>query len=157
MISGLYGVVIAVSNIDEATKHYEALLGMRAAHGIDPEAENTMARLVFEMDSLTDIGIDRSARSTYFKLPGGVRVTLVSSSQDGSVITNFIKSHGEGVMIVSLRVEDVATEVRRIKDGGLPLLLDHNAVGSFGETNFVNAKALNGVRFEIFKPAQSYQ
>jgi hypothetical protein len=35
--------------------------------------------------------------------------------------------------------------------------LEDNASGSFGATNFIHPKALNGVQFEIFQPSGTFE
>ena len=157
MITDIYSITIAVKDLAKAAQSYEALLGINAQHSMEPEAESTMARFVYQRDDLVDIGFDSQASMAQFRLPGGVRIILMSSPNENSVVGSFLAKRGEGLMKVSLRVDDVKGEVDRIRDKGLALILDKNALGTFGETNFVHPKSLNGVEFELFEPKGLYQ
>ena len=157
MITGMYSITVAVKDLANAVQHYEALLGLKAQHLLEPEAEATMARLVYQRNDVVDIGFDSQASMAQFRLPGGARIILITSPDKNSVVGTFLAKKGEGLMKVSLRVDDANAEVNRIKDNGLTLVLDKNAVGNFGEINFVHPKSLNGVGFEIFEPKGLYR
>ncbi len=157
MVKGIYGVTIAVKDLAQAVPRYEAFLGIKATHAMELEAENTMARLVYHRDELLDIGFDSRAETAYFKLSGGARITLIASSDENSVVGKFIAAKGEGLLMVSLNVDDAKRESERIKGQGIGLVLDKNATGSFGESNFVHPKTLSGVQFEIFEPSGDYR
>jgi len=157
MIKGIYGVTIAVKDLAQATQRYEAFLGLKAHHAMELEAENTMARLVYRRDELLDIGFDSHAETSYFKLPGGARIVLMTTSDENSVLGRFLATKGDGLLMVSLAVDNAKGEVERIKGQGIRLVLDQNSSGSFGESNFVHPKTLNGVQFEIFEPGGDYK
>jgi methylmalonyl-CoA epimerase len=157
MITNIYSVTIAVKDLAKAVQNYEAFLGINAQHLMEPEAESTMARFVYQRHDLVDIGFDSQASMAEFCLPGGARVILISSPDENSVVGNFLAKRGEGLMKVSLRVDDAKADVNRIRDKGLALILDKNALGHFGETNFIHPKTLNGVEFELFEPKGSYR
>lgn len=157
MLQNIYGVTIAIKDLAQAVQSYEALLGLKAVHAMELEAEHTLARLVYNRDELLEIGFDSHAETAYFKLPGGGRITLISSTDKNSVVGKFLAAKGEGLLMVSLKVSDAKHEVERIRNQGIGLVLEKNASGSFGECNFVHPKALSGVQFEIFEPGGDYR
>ncbi len=157
MITNIYSITIAVKDLAKAAQNYEALLGINAQYSMEPEAEGTMARFVYQRDDLVDIGFDSQASMAQFRLPGGALIILMSSPDENSVVGNFLAKRGEGLMKVSLKVDDAKGEVDRIRDKDLVLILDKNALGTFGETNFIHPKSLNGVEFELFEPKGSYR
>jgi methylmalonyl-CoA epimerase len=157
MISDIYSITIAVKDMAKAIRNYEALLGMNAQQLMEPEAEATMARFIYQRDDLVNIGFDSQASMAQFHLPGGSRIILITTSDKESIIGKFLENRGEGLMKVSLRVTAAEAEVKRIKDKGLSPILDTNSIGSFGEVNFVHPKFLNGVEFELIEPKGSYK
>lgn len=157
MIDNIYSITIAVRDLAKAVQNYEALLGLKAQHLLEPEAEPTLARFVYQRDDLVKIGFDPQASMAQFNLPGGPRIILMTSPDPNSVVGTFLAKRGEGLMKVSLKVARAEAEVERIRNENLTLILDQNAVGTFGETNFVHPKSLNGVEFELFEPKGSYK
>ena len=157
MMKNIYGVTIAVKNLDQAVKKYEAFLGMKASYSMEVEAEKTLARFVYQRDELLDVGFDSHAEAAHFQLPGGPRIVLMTSSDENSVLGKFLATKGEGLLMVSLEVDDAKKEADRIRQQGVQLVLEHNAAGNFGEANFAHPKALNGVQFELFEPKGSYK
>ena len=157
MLQGIYGVTIAVKDLAQAVRRYEAFLGLKAYYAMELEAENSLARLVYNRDELVEIGFDSHAETAYFKLPGGARIALITTTDKNSVVGKFLATKGEGLLMVSLKVDDAKHEVERIRNQGIGLVLDKNASGSFGESNFVHPKTLSGVQFEVFQPGGDYR
>lgn len=157
MIKNIYAITIAVNNLNTAVCNYEALVGTKARYSLELSAETTLLRFLYQREDLSAIGFDSEAEVAYFQLPGGTRIVLLTSSDESSVIGKFLAKHGEGVMMVSLEVDDPRAEVDRIKGQGTEFCFDKNAIGTFGEANYIHPKAMNGVQFEIIKPAGIYK
>jgi methylmalonyl-CoA/ethylmalonyl-CoA epimerase len=79
---------------------------------------------------------------------GGVGFELMESLSPDGEVARFIERHGEGVMLVSLNVDNTRTAVRELDAGGYPLV---GAVRAFRDCEFafVHPKAMNGVLLEV--------
>lgn len=135
MIKGIYGINIAVKDLDAATSQYEALLGIKA----------------------------KPVSSSFFAFPGlvgsqfnvnGFHLNLIASLTDDTSVAKFIEKRGEGFFLISLEVDEIAGEVQRLRDLGAAVLLNENAVGEFGAVNFVHPKSFAGVQVEILEPGE---
>jgi methylmalonyl-CoA/ethylmalonyl-CoA epimerase len=72
---------------------------------------------------------------------------MESLTPDGDV-AKFIEKRGEGVMIVSLNVDDTRAAMSELQEKGYPLI---GGVRQFRECEFafVHPKAVNGVLLEV--------
>ncbi|MFT0891459.1 VOC family protein [Pseudochelatococcus sp. G4_1912] len=135
MIKGVYGINVAVKDLDAATRQYEALFGIKA----------------------------KPLSSDFFAFPGligsqisinGFHLNLIASLTDDTSVAKFIEKRGEGFFLLSVEVEDIAGEVQRVRDLGATVLMDENTVGDFGAVNFVHPKSFAGIQVEIFEPGE---
>ena len=121
-------ICIAVRNLEQARRIWEPVLGKTApddAYVDEPEKI-------------------RVARHWL----GGVGFELMESlSPDGDVV-RFIERRGEGVMLISLNVDDTRATVQELKAHGYPLI---GGVRSFRDCEFafVHPKSMNGVLLEV--------
>ena len=134
MIKGIYGVNVAVNDLAEATKMYEAFLGIQA----------------------------KPISSDFFAVPGlvgshfrinGFHLNLVASTTDGTSVAKFLARRGEGLFLLSVEVDDMDGDVANVRELGATVLLDKNAEGIFGSVNFVHPKSMAGVQIEIYQPS----
>jgi methylmalonyl-CoA/ethylmalonyl-CoA epimerase len=132
MISGIYGVNVAVKNLDMAIARYEAVFGVKAER-LGPDD--------FAFPGLLGgkLNID------------GFHITLIASSNGNSAVAKFIERRGEGMFLLSVKVEGIEQEVSALKERGLQFLLDETATGAFGAVNFVHPKSMHGVQLEIYQ------
>ena len=156
MITNLHSITIAVKDLEKAVQNYEALLGKKAEHLLEPEAEGTMARFSYQRDDLVGIGFESQASIARFMLPGNVRIVLITSPDKDSIVGRFLARRGDGLMSVSLEVDNARAEVDRVRNSGLRPVYDKNVAGDFGEINHIHPKSLNGVQFELFEPKGLY-
>ena len=136
MIKGVYGINIAVKDLDAATLRYEELLGVKAT----------------------------AVSSSFFAFPGligsqfnlnGFHLNLIASLSDDTSVAKFIEKRGEGFFLLSLEVDGIGGEVERLRDIGASVLLDRSAEGDFGAVNFIHPKSFAGVQVELLQPAQA--
>lgn len=134
MIKGIYGVNIAVSDLEAATKKYEAFLGIEG-RPVGPE---------------------------YFAFPGllgsqfnvnGFCINLITSTQPDTSVATFLERKGEGLFLLSVEVDDIEADVAKAREQGLGVILDKNAKGDFGAVNFIHPKTMAGVQVEVFQPS----
>jgi methylmalonyl-CoA/ethylmalonyl-CoA epimerase len=90
------------------------------------------------------------AVNTSFFLVGAQKIELLSSTSEGSAIAQFIKKKGAGIHHIAFHVEDILSEMRRLKEEGFSLI---NEVPKPGADNklvcFVHPKTTSGVLIEL--------
>ncbi len=134
MIKGIYGINIAVKDLDAAVGRYEAFFGIKA----------------------------QSFGSEFFAFPGlvgaqfninGFHLNLIASLAEGTSVAQFLERRGEGVFLLSVEVDDIENDVARMRDIGALFFLEDNASGPFGQVNFAHPKSMNGVQVEVYQPS----
>ncbi|MFC2004631.1 VOC family protein [Chloroflexota bacterium] len=121
-------ISIAVKNLQEAQKIWEPILGKSKPDDpyIDEQEEIRVARYW-----LGEVGFE----------------LMESTNPDGEV-TKFVERHGEGVMIISLNVDNTRDGMDELKVQGYPFI---GSVRPFRECEyaFIHPKAVNGVLLEL--------
>lgn len=115
-------------------------------------ASPSLGRRGYDIGALGAI-YDFESSGVRFSVPG-VAIELVSSENKSSIVGRFLARRGEGILMVSLEVDDLDEEVERLKAGGRRLVLEKNAIARAGKTNLVHPKSMHGVQFEVFEPAK---
>lgn len=126
-------ICIAVKSLDAASTVWEPLLGKS---GPDDAY----------VDESEAIRVNRY-------LIGGVGFELMESTTPDGPVARWIDAHGEGVMVVSLNVDDTRAAIDELEHRGYPFIPDGK-----GETArpfrdcafaFIHPKKLNGVLTEL--------
>ncbi len=134
MIKGIYGINIAVRDLEKATLNYESAFGVKS----------------------------RPVDETGFAFPGllgssfnlnGFHLNLIASKDENTSVAKFLDQKGEGVFLLSVEVDDIDSDVEAFRAKGFNPLLKPSAVGHFGAVNFLHPKQLNGVQVEIYAPS----
>jgi methylmalonyl-CoA epimerase len=134
MIKGIYGINVAVKNLDAAVERYEAVFGVKAER---------LAAGDFAFPGLSGAKLDVN----------GFYLTLIASSSPDSSVAKFLERKGEGVFLLSVAVDQIDQDTEALKRRGLQFILDKSATGAFGAVNFVHPKSMHGVQVEIYQPA----
>ncbi len=121
-------ICIAVNSLEAARRVWEPVLGKSA-----PDDE-----YVDESEKI------RVAR--YWL--GGVGFELMESTSPDGEVAKFIEKRGEGVMVVSLNVDDTRAAMGELKEKGYPLIGSARPFRNC-EFAFVHPKKMNGVLLEI--------
>ncbi|OAD90970.1 methylmalonyl-CoA epimerase [Aequorivita soesokkakensis] len=120
---------IAVKNISEANKIYEALLGSSPYKSEKVESEGV--------------------KTSFFRC-GESKIELLEASNPDSPIAKFIEKKGEGIHHIAFAVKDIKAEMERLKNEGFMLL---NTIPKKGADNklvaFLHPKSANGVLVEL--------
>ena len=120
---------IAVSNIEEASKTYEALLNSK----------------VYKTETVTTEGV-----TTAFLKTGPNKIELLEAVHADSPIAKFIAKKGEGIHHIAFAVDDIKAEVKRLKDEGFHIINETPKRGADGKwVVFVHPKDSNGVLVEL--------
>ncbi|MBW2368188.1 MAG: VOC family protein [Deltaproteobacteria bacterium] len=133
MIKGIYGINIAVKNLDEAVKNYESIFNVKA----EPVKEGG-----FAFPGLIGAKLDIN----------GTVLTLISYTDENTAIAKFINTKGEGLFLLSIEVDNIEKDVEALKNKGFIVLLKETAVGNYGKVNFVHPKSAHGVQLELLQP-----
>jgi len=126
-VNKLDHISIAVKNLDEARKIWEPILGKS-----EPDD-----RYVDELEKI------RVARY----LLGEVGFELMESTTPDGDVAKFIKKRGEGVMVISLNVDNTREAMDELKAKDYPFIGGARAFRDC-EFAFIHPKAVNGVLLE---------
>ena len=135
MIKGIYGINIAVKDLDEAVKNYENIFDVKS----EPLGKND-----FAFPGL--IGARLNINGTY--------LSLISYTDKKTSVANFIDKNGEGIFLLSVEVNDMDKDVEKFKEKGLNFAIKDTLAGDYGKVNFVHPKSAHGVQLEIYEPKQ---
>jgi|SRR5690554_1193252 len=120
---------IAVKNLSEANKIYEALLG----------------KPPYKSEKVESEGVETS----FFEC-GESKIELLEATRSDSPIAKFIEKRGEGIHHIAFAVDDIEAEMQRLKNEGFILL---NEVPKKGADNklvaFLHPKSAKGVLVEL--------
>ena len=121
-------ICIAVRDLEEAKKVWEPVLGKSEpddAYVDEPEKIRVARYMVGEVG---------------FEL-------MESTSPDGEV-AKFVEAHGEGIMLISLNVDNTREAMDELKQGGYPII---GGARQFRDCEFafVHPKKMNGVLLEV--------
>lgn len=138
MLKGLWGINIAVKNLEEAVSKYKDLLGVEPKYSSSED---------FAFPGL---------KGAIFNF-NGVLIGLVSPTEENNPVANFLKKHGEGVLLISLESEDIEKDIAQLKSKKVEFVLQKNIEGEgFGKVNFIHPIKMNGVQVEIFQPSENF-
>ena len=90
-----------------------------------------------------------SVTTAFFKM-GESKIELISSDQDDSAITKYLKKHKEGIHHLAIDVDNIQNEIHRLKKEGFRFLNETPKIGADNKLiAFLHPKDTNGVLVEI--------
>ena len=120
---------IAVKNLEVSNLIFEKLLGAPA----------------YKFEDVLSEGV-----STSFFKNGPNKIELLAATNTDSPIAKFIEKKGEGIHHIAFDVEDIVSEINRLKMEGFVVL---NEIPKIGADNklvaFLHPKSTNGVLIEL--------
>ncbi|NNF20912.1 MAG: methylmalonyl-CoA epimerase [Saprospiraceae bacterium] len=120
---------IAVKNLAESNHLFESLFGKAAYKKETVEAESV---------------------STSFFRVGDTKIELLEASDPDSAISKFIEKRGEGIHHIAFEVDDIRSEMKRLKEEGFTLLRDEPFKGADNKlVCFLHPKSVNHVLVEL--------
>lgn len=120
---------IAVKNLEIANKTYTKILGYKQykTEHVDTENVNT----------------------AFFKC-GDSKIELLEATSANSPIARFIEKRGEGIHHIAFAVDNISTEVARLKEEGFTVLNDVPKKGADNKlVVFLHPKTAHGVLIEL--------
>lgn len=120
---------IAVKDFTEANALYFKLLG------VEPYK--------------TEFVASENVNTSFFKV-GDTKIELLEGTSEDSAITKFIQKRGEGIHHIAFEVEDIVSEMDRLKQEGFTLLNETPKKGADNKlVCFVHPKSAHGVLIEL--------
>ncbi|GAA4762770.1 MULTISPECIES: methylmalonyl-CoA epimerase [Flavobacterium] len=120
---------IAVKNLNESNKLFEKLFGSPAYKEEEVESEGV---------------------KTSFFMNGPNKIELLEATNTESPIAKFIEKKGEGIHHIAFDIENIYTEVERLKDEGFVILNETPKKGADNKlVVFLHPKTTNGVLIEL--------
>ncbi|MBI3140490.1 MAG: VOC family protein [Rhodocyclales bacterium] len=80
---------------------------------------------------------------------GEVGYELMASTREGSEVDRFLRSRGEGVMLLSFKVPDTVQAMKKLKDAGFRMLDQEPRTWRNSRYAFLHPGFMNGVLVEI--------
>jgi methylmalonyl-CoA/ethylmalonyl-CoA epimerase len=133
-VKKFFGVNIVVKDLDAAAKKYQGFLGVKP-EWTPPE------KFAFP-----------GMKGASFVLPDGVMINLITSSNPETSVSKFLEAKGEGVFLISLRMEDLVKDSEAITAAGVKLTSPTPLAYEGGKVNFGHPKTLHGVQIEFIQP-----
>ncbi|WP_417939302.1 methylmalonyl-CoA epimerase [Flavobacterium sp. RS13.1] len=129
MVNKIEHIGIAVKNINDATILFEKLLGVPSYKTETVETESVV---------------------TSFFQTGTNKIELLMATDPESPIAKFLEKKGEGIHHIAFDVDDIETEVIRLKKEGFVLINEHPRLGADNKiVVFLHPKSTNGVLIEL--------
>lgn len=120
---------IAVRNIEESAKLYEALLGKPS----------------YKTETVESEGV----KTMFFEV-GESKIELLEASDENSPIAKFIAKKGEGIHHIAYDVEDIESEIARLKSEGFEMIHHQPKDGADNKLiAFLHPKSSGGVLVEL--------
>lgn len=122
-------VGIAVRSIAEAEAFYLKTLGLKSTHREDVAAQKVRVS---------------------FLEAGGTSLELLEPMDDSGAIAKFLKERGPGLHHMAFQVADIAGEMSRLKDSGIPSIEAAPRPGARGhKVCFFHPRHTGGVLLEL--------
>jgi methylmalonyl-CoA/ethylmalonyl-CoA epimerase len=97
----------------------------------------------------TELVESEKVKTAFFKT-GETKVELLESLEKDGVISKFIEKKGEGVHHIAFEVENIYSEIDRLKNEGFILINDQPKKGADNKLIcFLHPKHTNGILIEI--------
>ena len=120
---------IAVSNLEESSIIYEKLFGAPA----------------YKQEEVASEGV----KTAFFK-SGPNKIELLEGTNPESPIAKFIAKKGEGIHHIAFDVDDIVSEIERLKKEGFIILNETPKKGADNKMiAFLHPKSTNGVLIEL--------
>jgi methylmalonyl-CoA/ethylmalonyl-CoA epimerase len=120
---------IAVKDIEKSNQLFASIFGEKH----------------YKMEAVKSEGV----KTSFFKV-GNNKIELLEATNKDSPIAKFLEKKGEGVHHIAFAVDDILSEVKRLKKEGFTIL---NEIPKKGADNklvvFLHPKSTNGVLIEL--------
>lgn len=116
----------------------------------DLEVSNVVFEKLFGAPAYKFEDVETEGVTTSFFMNGPNKIELLAATNPESPIARFIEKKGEGIHHIAFDVEDIVSEIARLKKEGFVVL---NEIPKKGADNklvaFLHPKSTNGVLIEL--------
>ncbi|WP_338646999.1 methylmalonyl-CoA epimerase [Flavobacterium sp. KS-LB2] len=116
----------------------------------DLEVSNLVFEKLFGAPAYKFEDVETEGVTTSFFMNGPNKIELLAATNPESPIAKFIEKKGEGIHHIAFDVEDIVSEIARLKNEGFVVL---NEIPKNGADNklvaFLHPKSTNGVLIEL--------
>ncbi len=129
MMDKIEHIGIAVKDLDNSNQLFEKLFGKPA----------------YKLEEVASEGV----RTSFFE-SGPNKIELLEGTNENSPISKFIEKKGEGIHHIAFAVNDIVSEIERLKEEGFMVLNDTPKKGADNKlVAFLHPKTSNGVLVEL--------
>ncbi len=129
MIKKVAHIAVAVRSVEEASRFFEQVLGLRRERTEVVETEKT--------------------KVAFFPL-GETEIELVEGIGKGNPLERFLEKRGEGIHHICLEVADLDGTMGQLREAGVPLLDETPRPGADGtRVAFIHPKGAHGILIEL--------
>ena len=133
MMDKIEHIGIAVKDLNHSNELFEKLFGKPA----------------YKLEEVASEGV----RTSFFE-SGPNKIELLEGTNENSPITKFIEKKGEGIHHIAFAVEDIVSEIARLKEEGFIVLNETPKKGADNKlVAFLHPKTSNGVLVELCQDA----
>ena len=116
----------------------------------DLNHSNELFKKLFGKDHYKVEAVESEGVSTSFFMLGETKIELLQATNEDSAIAKFIDKKGEGIHHIAYAVDNIVTEIERLKAEGFEIL---NKEPKHGADNklicFLHPKSTNGILVEL--------
>ena len=116
----------------------------------DLNHSNELFKKLFGRDHYKVEAVESEGVSTSFFMLGETKIELLQATNEDSAIAKFIDKKGEGIHHIAYAVDNIVTEIERLKAEGFEIL---NKEPKHGADNklicFLHPKSTNGILVEL--------
>jgi len=113
------------------------------------QAETLYSRLLGTEPYKHEMVPTENVTTSFYKV-GEVKLELLEASNDQSAIARFIEKKGEGLHHIAFEVQDIESEMTRLREQGFQVLYPEPRRGADNKlVNFVHPKSAGGVLIEL--------
>ena len=116
----------------------------------DIKKSNELFSKIFGKDFYKLESVQSESVNTSFFMMGESKIELLASEHENSAIAKFIEKKGEGIHHVAFEVDDIYSEMERLKELGFELINQQPKKGADNKLIcFLHPKTTNGVLIEL--------
>lgn len=113
------------------------------------QAENLYTKLLGVAPYKREVVDSESVSTAFFKI-NQTKIELLEATNNESAIARFLEKKGEGIHHIAFEVDDILSEMQRLKDEGFILLNDQPKAGADNKlVCFLHPKNTTGVLIEL--------
>ncbi len=116
----------------------------------DLKQSNLIFEKLFGAPAYKEESVESEGVNTSFFMNGPNKIELLEATSPDSPIAKFLEKKGEGIHHIAFEVEDIVSEIARLKNEGFIVLNEIPKKGADNKlVSFLHPKSTNGVLIEL--------